>query len=216
MSVAMWRFYNVFCGSIAGGFLDFLCISSYITLFYKVLYYTGYLILCVAVQELQMEITWKLNVLSIYDPWHINKAPLSCLIEKSHWVPQKHWVFQEDDEPACSPRFTLQIKFTQWSSQNKQSLAQTWINLQGRHASADNQSAEQSDGLNAAGSFSKLSVNRNKWGNSVLQGQWGILWLWKLSKETGWCQSCSEGKKWLASWLSCWIFSNYVYLYIFS
>lgn len=53
---------------MAGGFLDFLCISSYITLFYKVLYDTGYLILCVAVQELQMEITWKLNVLSIYDP----------------------------------------------------------------------------------------------------------------------------------------------------
>lgn len=74
---------------MAGGFLDFLCISSYITLFYKALYYTGYLILWVAVQELQMEITWKLNVLSMYDPWHVNKAPLSCLIERSHWVPQK-------------------------------------------------------------------------------------------------------------------------------
>lgn len=57
-----------FVGVWLEDFLDFLCISSYITLFYKVLYDTGYLILCVAVQELQMEITWKLNVLSIYDP----------------------------------------------------------------------------------------------------------------------------------------------------
>lgn len=89
--VWLWRFYNVFCGSMAGGFLDFLCVSSYITLFYKALYYTGYLTLCVAVQELQMEITWKLSVLSIYDPWHVNKAPLSCLIERSHWVPQKRF-----------------------------------------------------------------------------------------------------------------------------